>query len=76
MVSAEGNLIRYGTVEVKAKLCWIWKLHVAQSNTGTELSEIREAMPRNQLPRVKRKKEAAERLHLGGLGISRMGRLL
>lgn len=62
--SAEGNLISYGTVEFKAKLCWIWKLYVDQSNIDTELSEIREAMPRNQLLRVKRKKEAAERPHL------------
>ena len=75
MVSAEGNLISYGTVEFKAKLCWIWKLYVDQSNIDTELSEIREAMPRNQLLRVKRKKEATERPHLSVLGISRGGKI-
>lgn len=45
------------------------------SNTGTELSEIREAMLRNQLSRVKRKRKAAEKPHLGGLGISRGGKI-
>lgn len=45
------------------------------SNIDTELSEIREAMPRNQLLRVKRKREAAERPHLSGLRISRGGKI-
>lgn len=62
---SRSNLISNVTVEFRTKLCWIRKLHIAQSNTNTELSEIRKAMPRNQLSRVKRKKETAERLHLG-----------